>query len=294
MRLKVLRLILIGLAAVCGLGRGTLAQEADDKLMLGTWIASGTSATECVISEATVTLRVFDKLEPGAYLATYVERGELTVKEECTELLESDPESIVPVDIGGAVVVLEVEGDTVSISSSNPDFHTETLTLEGQKMLGADDLGPIEYVKAFPEFRYDAREVEVGWQAIQFPLCEMEQTVMDAISDCAYLDTVVAVLKEALDSAIRAAMEGKTGEVPVEGSRGYNHLEQFDGMTVEEIFDSALPDVAAYLTKEIARVQKALAECDECSNEELRELREQLAKRKEQREAMLEVERARN
>ena len=80
-------------------------------------------------------------------------------------------------------MTVDIEGTRATIWSENPGFHTEVLELQGSSMTGADEMGAVEYVKAFPEFRYDARELMIGWQAIQHPLCEMEQTALDVISE---------------------------------------------------------------------------------------------------------------
>ena len=50
----------VAAVAVFGLAATVSAQEPDDELMLGTWLAQGESETECFISDASVTLRVFD------------------------------------------------------------------------------------------------------------------------------------------------------------------------------------------------------------------------------------------
>lgn len=267
------------------------AEEVRDELMLGTWKATGISETECFVSDATITLRIFEKVKPGQFRATHVERGILAVKEECREQFETDPGERVPVELGGGVVTVDIDGTKAMIWSEDPDFHTEVLEIQGPRMLGIDDMGAVEYVKAFPEFRYDAREVMVGWRAIQYPLREMEQTALDVISE---YSLSLTLLGSYFSWIIEAIVEASAGDEP--GGRGIerrvekNHLDRFDGMTVDEIFDSALPDVSEYLKKKIASAQRDLAECEECSEDKLLELREILAEREEQRNAILEVQ----
>ena len=116
----------VAAVAVFGLAATVSAQEPDDALMLGTWLAQGESETECFISDASVTLRVFDKLGPGVYVATHIERGEVRIKDECLDRVESGPGDDVPIEIGGGVVFLEVDGGNVTISSEHEDFHAET------------------------------------------------------------------------------------------------------------------------------------------------------------------------
>ena len=282
--------------AVCGaifISPSSRGQEPIDEVMMGTWTAKGVSETECFVSDATITLRVFERVDEGRYRATYVERGELTVKDECREQVETDPGERVPIELGGAIVTVDIDSDNATIWSDNPNFHTEDLNLQGSRMVGADELGGIQYVKAFPEIRYDVREGAVGWNAIRYTRSDVEQTALEVISEFAIMDAFVKSFQELLESAIREAMEDEDMPSEIERSREYNHLERFDGMTFEEIVDGTLPDVSEYLTKKIASAREALAECEECPEDELRELREELAERKEQRDAMLEIQRAR-
>jgi hypothetical protein len=281
-------------AALVAMSPSAAAPEYDDETMLGTWEATGVSETECISSDVAVTLRIFEKIAPGSYRATHVERGELTRKEACREGAGADPADVSPVEIGGGVVQVHVAGDTVTISSGNPDFHTETLKLEGSRMVGADDMGGIEYVKTFPEFRYNAQEGGIGWQAIRFPLCETEQITLNVISECTLYEDFAATFMGMIESAIREAIKSGDTESTIQRSGEFNHLERFDGMTPEEILSASLPEVSAFVTSKIADARKALDECASCSDEEVEKLRDELAKRKAQREAILDVKRQRD
>lgn len=278
-------------AVLAAMSPGATAQEYDDELMLGTWTATGISETECHFSDASVTLRIFEALEPGHYRATYVERGIVTLKDECDDGEQVDEDAIVPVEIGGGVVYLDIEGSVVTIWSRNPNFHPETLELQGSTMIGKDDMGGIEYVKSYPEFRYDAKEGSVGWQAISYPLSEAEQVTMGVISECSFTSSFAESFKKMIESAVREAIKSGGKESTIKRSGRFDHLVRFDGMTPGEIFDSALPEVSTYLTSEIADARKALHECEECPDERLEELRDELATRKSQRDAILSIKR---
>ena len=283
----------VAVLAVFGLAATVSAQEPDDELMLGTWLAEGESETECFISDVNATLRVFEKLGPGAYVATDIDRGELSVQAECRDRVESDPGEEVPVDIGGGVVLLEVDARRVTISSHDENFHTETLTLAGDRMIGTDDMGPITYAKAYPEFRYDAREGSIGWRALAMTACEEEEQVLEVVKECANLDAFSSLFREMMEEVVRKALESGEDSVHIEKQGEFRPLHAFDGMTVGEILDENLPDVASYLTKKVSTIRKDLADCRDCPDEEVAEIKEELAKRLAQREAMIEVQRVR-
>jgi hypothetical protein len=261
--------------------------------MLGTWLAEGRSETECHISDVEVTLRVFENSGPGAYVAMYIERGDVRIKEECRDRFDEDDELEQPVQIGGGIVDLQVDADTVTISSSNEDFHTETLDLVDGKMVGTDDMGPIIYRKAYPEFRFDAREGWLGWRAIGLAACQEEQQVLDVVEECASIEAFKSLFAEMMGEVVREALQGGQETVHIDKQAEMRPLDRFDGMTVDEILDDTLPEVAAYLTRKISSARQALADCDECPDERVAELRDELAKRHQQRDALIEVQKTR-
>ena len=284
----------VAAVAIIGLAATVSAQEPDDELMLGTWLAEGESETECFISDASVTLRVFEKLDPGVYVATYIERGEVRIKDECLERVESDPGDEVPAEIGGGVVFLEVDGGNVTISSEEEGFHAERLKLVGDTMVGTDDMGPITYRKAYSGFRYDAREGAIGWHALTMTACEEEERVLKVVKECANLDAFSSLFREMMEALVREAQKSDKEQVHIKREGELRPLDSFDGKTVAEILDENLPEVASFLTQRISSIRQKLAECDECPEEDVAELQEKLVTRLAQREAMIEVQRARS
>ena len=284
----------VAAVAVFGLAATVSGQEPDDELMLGTWLAQGESETECFISDASVTLRVFEKIGPGVYVATYIERGDVRIKDECLDRVESDPGDEVPIEIGGGVVFLEVDGANVTISSEDEDFHAEKLRLTGDSMVGTDDIGPIAYRKAYREFRYDAREGVVGWYALMMTACDEEEQVLGVVKECANLDAFSSLFREMMEAMAREALKLDQQQIHVEREGTLRPLASFDGKTVAEILDENLPKVASFLTRSISSIREKIAQCGECPEEDVAELQEELATRLAQREAMIEVQRARS
>jgi hypothetical protein len=252
------------------------AEEPIDELMLGTWHATGQSETRCHSSDVSVTLRVFQKIAEGLYNAHYTERGIVLHKPECAG--EYSPDEIIPFDLGGGDVQVRVTGTGIRITADDDDFHTEELELVDESLVGTDDMGPIRYQKSFPELRYEADESWLAWTAISRPLPWQQKIALDVVRELASLDPVPS-----------AGEEPGRDELKPWRNKPINPLEHFDDMTAQEIIDSSIDDTIEFVASELRRVRTRLAACESCPAEQTQRLKDELAIRLAQQQALNEI-----
>lgn len=282
--------------SICHLARAILVNSGADSdcqdpgsgMLLGTWISEETSESECSASDIRATLRVFGGTWPNFFDATLVQRSDVRVKEECRGEIDASPEDLEPVQIEGGIVSLTVTDNIVTISSSH---RNEILELIGDTMIGGESSRRSSFRKAHSEIRYDAREGQIGWQAINRPLCEEESQALDLVQEFARVTWFRSTMQDLLEAAVREAEKENKSEVTIKRSAEIVPLKRFDGMTFEEILQDASSEISAFLTERIGAAQQKLEDCEGCSEEEVDTIRETIAERREEQQAWVELQR---
>lgn len=282
--------------SVCHLARSILVNSEaasdgptpENAIWPGTWVSEGTAESECSETDVRATLRVFGGTWPNSFDATYVQRSDVRAKEDCPSENDASSENLRPVQIEGGIVSLTVTDKVVTIISSHG---SETFDLVGQTMTAIESDRRFPFRKAYSEIRYNAREGQIGWQAINRPLCEEQRQALELVDEFATVSWFKSLMQDLLGAAAREAKIDNKSEVTIKRSGEIVPLKRFDGMTLEAIFQDVAPEMDDFLTARIGATEQKLEDCVECSAEEVEDIRETLAERRADRQAWAEFQR---